>query len=125
MAADLRLVLYGNSVFLAGIKAELERDAALELITVEAGRPDVMDLIRAYNPRAALFDLAMAQPDFAVTLLRERPGLLLMGVDPASDKVLILSCHQAHCLTIEDLIQMIKTLPQLPLARGLAGNSPP
>ena len=125
MAATPCVVLYGNSVFLAGIKAELEREVAFELITVETGRPDVTDLIRAYNPRAVLFDLAMAQPDFAVTLLRARPGLLLIGVDPARDELLVLSGHQAHCLTIDDLIQMIKTLPPSPEASGLAGNSPP
>ena len=125
MAADLRLVLYGNSVFLAGIKAELEHDAAIELVAVEAGNPDVADLMRACNPRAVLFDLPVAQSDFAVTLLRAQPGLLLIGVDPASDDLLVLSGHQAHCLTTDDLIQMIKTLPQSPVASGPSDNSLP
>ena len=40
MSAAPCLVLYGNSVFLAGIKADLERRHNLELITIEAGTPD-------------------------------------------------------------------------------------
>lgn len=101
------LVLYGNSVFLAGIRTELERAASLELITIEAGCPDVMNLIRTRQPRAVLFDLSMPQPDFAISLLRERPGLLLIGVDPSSDEMLVLSSHPAQALTMHDLMQLI------------------
>ncbi len=102
------LVLYGNSVFLAGIKAELERYVALELITVEAGCADVTDLIRARRPRAILFDLAMAQPDFAVSLLRGQPSLLMIGVDASSDEMLVLSGHPAQALSMADLVNVIR-----------------
>ena len=56
MAADSRVVLYGNSVFLAGIKAQLEHDTlhpypvTLNLIAIETGCPQVIDLIRKQNP---------------------------------------------------------------------------
>ena len=114
MAADSCLVLYGNSIFLAGIKAQLEYDAvheydaALELITIEAGCPDVADLVRARRPRAVLFDLNMAEPDFAIPLLRAQPGLLLIGVDPCSDEMLILSSHAVQALSVADLVNVIR-----------------
>lgn len=101
------LVLYGNSVFLAGIKAEFERYRDVELISVEAACRDVTELIRARKPRAVLFDLTMAQPDFAIPLLCEQPALLLIGVDPSSNEMLVLSSHPARALTIHDLMQLV------------------
>ena len=68
MDAGSRLVLVGNSLFLAGIKTELERLTCPELITVEAGCPDAAALIDSCNPRVALADLAAEHQNFAVLL---------------------------------------------------------
>jgi hypothetical protein len=107
MAEDSCLVLYGNSVFLGGIKAELERNTPLDLITVEVGSPVVTDLIRLRKPRAVLFDLSEGQPDFSVTLLHEQPGLLLIGVDPSSDDLLVLSNQPVQARSLPDLFKVI------------------
>jgi hypothetical protein len=107
MAAEACLVLYGNSVFLAGIKAELERDTTLELLTIEAGRSDALDLNRKHKPRAVLFDLGTGQLDFVVSLLRGQPDLLLIGVDPSSNEMLILSSHPQKALSVADLVEVI------------------
>jgi hypothetical protein len=107
MTANPCLVLYGSSVFLAGIKAELESRLALELIMIEAGCPNVMDLIRTRKPRAVLFDLGTGTLDYVIQLLRDRPGLLLIGVDPSRDEMLVLSSHPAQALSITDLVEVI------------------
>lgn len=107
MTANPCLVLYGNSVFLAGIKTEFERYRDVELIAVEAACLDVTALIRARRPRAVIFDLTMVQPDFAIPLLREQPALLLIGVDPSSNEMLVLSSHPAQALSITDLLNVI------------------
>ena len=54
MAAPPRVVLYGNSVFLAGIRAELQGRTQFELLTVEPGCPDAAGLIRAPAHRGPL-----------------------------------------------------------------------
>lgn len=120
MVENTRLVLYGNSVFLAGIKAQLESYTAhdlyaphesfatLELITMDAGCPELMDWICNYNPCAVLFDLSEEHPGFAVTLLRKRPGLLLIGVDASCDQLLVLSNHPVQAHSIADLVQVIQ-----------------
>ena len=63
--------------------------------------------------------------EFPFSQLHEQPSLLVIGVDAASDKLLVLSGQQAHCLTTDDLVHMIETLPQSPAPRGVGGNSPP
>jgi hypothetical protein len=62
-----------------------------EVLTVGPDCPDAADLIRARRSIAVLFDLALAQPDFAIALLHDRPELILIGVDPSRDRMLVLS----------------------------------
>lgn len=107
MAAPARLVLYGNSVFLAAIKTDLSRHSWLELITIEAGCPDAAERIRSLNPGTVLFDLSAAQPDFAIPLLRDRPRLMLIGLDACSDEMLILWPHLERAVNITDLVKVI------------------
>jgi hypothetical protein len=107
MSAASCLVLYGNSVFLAGIKADLERRQNLELITIEAGTPDAAARIGALKPRAVLFDLCAASPDFTIPLLRDQPGLVLVGVDPATDEMLRLTGQRATVLSLAGLADLL------------------
>jgi len=109
MVAKPCLVLYGNSVFLAGIQMELERDHEfeLELLTVEAGSPNVIVLLRECKPCAVLFDLGMDQPSFVIPMLREQPGLLMIGVDASSDEMLVLISHPVQALAVRDLVHLI------------------
>lgn len=108
MRARCYVVLYGNSVFLAGIRAELELDPQMELIAVDAGSTDLLTRIRYLKPCTLLFDLSEGQPDIAVALLHEQPSLLLIGVDPSSDELLVLSNQPTHVVNLSDLIKLIQ-----------------
>ena len=50
-ARDSLLVLYGNSVMLAGLGTELQRHGLFDLITLEPGCPDALHRICALEPR--------------------------------------------------------------------------
>jgi DNA-binding NarL/FixJ family response regulator len=108
MVSSSRLIIFGNSVFLAGIKVQLEQVPALELITMEAAQTKVVDQMRACQPQAVIFDLAMGYPDFAVSLLHEQPGLLLIGVDPNSNELLVLSSKHKRAVAVADLLKVIQ-----------------
>ncbi len=111
---DRCLVLYGSSVFLAGIQAMLaarpagDAGAPLQLITVEAGQPDAAALVRARRPQAVLFDLAEGLPDFIAAAMREQPDRLLIGVDPSHDEALVLSVKPQRALSVADLMNVIR-----------------
>ena len=107
MGADSCLVLVGNSVILAALGTELERRHPFDVITLEPECPEPLQRICALDPRAVLFDLATVPPDLILALLRERPGLLLAGVDPSSDQVLILSCRRERAVAPADLLEVI------------------
>lgn len=107
MMAPPCVVLYGDSMFLAGIRADLQCRTDLDLATIEPECPDAVDLIRGHCPVAVLFDVAAAQPGFAVALLRDQPGLLLIGVDASSDDLFVLSGRAEPGLSMADLVKVI------------------
>ncbi len=108
MRAASSVVLYGSSLLLAGIEAELRSCGQFRVVALAANRSDAAARIGACDPDAVVFDLAAEQPDFAISLLRERPGLLLIGVDPSSDHLVVFSGRQAPAVTTTDLIQVIR-----------------
>ena len=110
MTSDPCLVLYGNSVFLAGIKAELERAGTFELLTIEIRCAEALELIRKRQPRALLFDLGTGQLDFVVSLLREQTGMQLIGVGPSSDEILVLSGYSQPARSVSDLVHAINRI---------------
>ena len=57
--------------------------------------------------RVVAFDLAEIPVDLPVTLLREWPGLLLLGLDPTSDELLVLSGHPEQAVNVADLVKII------------------
>ncbi len=124
MGADSNLVLYGNSVILAAIGTELHSHCRFDVIALEPGCPDALPRICALNPRAVLFDLATLPPDSMISLLREQPGLLLAGVDPSSDQVLVLSCRQERAMAPADLLEVIERETQHRVAKEAMPKPP-
>ena len=108
MSSSLRLVLYGNSIFLAGIKAEILDTSHLEVIAMEPSRQDALGLILALRPCAVVFDLSASQPDFFLAMLRMYPDTLFIGIDPSSDEVLRLSGQRTKIHTGKELVEMVK-----------------
>jgi hypothetical protein len=107
MATTRRVVLYGKSLVVSTIGASLQACADLELVHIDAPLASLAQRLGTLEPVAVLFDLAAAQSDFAVALLRERPELILIGVDPASDRVLVLSGRQEQPVSAADLARLI------------------
>jgi len=54
-----------------------------------------------------LFDLDELPGDLAISLLRDRPELILIGVDPSSDRILLLSGRQEQPVSAAELMQAI------------------
>ncbi len=74
--------------------------------------PDFIDKLEAPPPDVILFDLAAAQPHFAIPLLRNHPKIMLIGVDMRGNKMLVLSGEQSRLLTTDDLVEVIEGGPQ-------------
>ncbi len=108
--ADIRkVVLYGNSVFMAGVEAGLKSRDEIEVIHIDASLPDAVQQLDVLNPVAIIFDLA-SPPSLRLGLpfIREHLGLPFIGLDVTSNTVLVLSCQQYTARTVDDLAQVIQ-----------------
>ncbi len=101
-ATDMRTVaLYGNSLALASIAASLQARAGLQVVPAER--------LGALQPDALVFDLTAGPPEPAIARWKAQPRLLLVGVDLAGNRMLVLSGQPARVLTAEELVHVIET----------------
>ncbi|MEW5831206.1 MAG: hypothetical protein AB1846_20120 [Chloroflexota bacterium] len=110
------VILYGNSLAVSSIGAILRARPGLRLLPLDAALPGAAEQLEALRPDVILFDLAAVPPEFPVSLLREQPELLLIGLDAARDKLLLFSSRPARSLTNDQLVQEIERQPARPTA---------
>jgi len=102
------VALYGNSLVVSSIGASLQGRADLQVSSVDATMPDALERLRALQPDVVIFDLAAARPEFAITLWKAQPRLLLIGVDLLTHQALMLSSQPSRLLTLDDLLAVMK-----------------
>ena len=108
MEKRTRVVVYGSSLHMAGIQASLKVEPDLEVVCVDPHAPMAGQRLNELHPAAIAFDLTDPSLGLDVTLLREQPSLLLIGVDPSSDELLVLSSHPSQALSASDLVNVIR-----------------
>lgn len=106
MENKTRVVVYGSSLNMAGLAASLKAYSNLDVVCVNPHSPTARASLDEISPAAIAFDLNDTTSGLDIRLLRERPGLLLVGVDPSSDHMLVLSSHPARALSSVDLINV-------------------
>ncbi len=101
------IAVYGGDLVMSSFCASLQKRPEFELQDLKGWSSDGIDTFAAVLPDAILFDLAAGQPDFAIPLLQKNPTILLIGVDLASHKMLVLSGEQSCLLTADDLMHVL------------------
>lgn len=107
MADKTRVVLYGSSLYMAGLAASLKTDPSLEVTHVSSGSLDVEQRRQAQAPAAIIFDIDEMSAERVLEQLRVCPGLTLIGVDAASEDILLLSGQQVRAVTMNDMAQLV------------------
>lgn len=102
------VAIWGNSLVLSSIRASLERLDRFRLVRVDAGTPAGEKRFQALHPDAVIFDLALQRPESAAALCKAHPQVLLIGVDPEADHVLMFSGHTWNELTPDELVNVIE-----------------
>jgi hypothetical protein len=104
-----KVVLYGSDLVVSIVGASLREREGFQILQIDPLFPDALQRLEAAVPDVVLFDLAGSRSDFAITVLRKNPGVLLIGVDLRADKMLVMSGEESRLLTTEDLVRMIET----------------
>lgn len=99
-----KVLLWGNSIFLAGLATALQGVAGLE---VNCAARDLAETVRQHAPDVVIVDLADAQCGDALALLRAHPTLGLIGVNAATGAVSALAGQVHLTETLEEVTKTI------------------
>jgi len=105
-----KILLYGNSILIAGLACRLQEAGVWEVERVEGGPVGELDGVEmvAYDVR----DPASAE---VLPRLREAPGLALIGLDALTDTVTVLTGQSRPVHSIQEVQELLEALMQ---ARG-------
>ena len=107
MEKQIRVILYGSSLFVAGIQGSLNAEPGLDIVHVLPEEANERLLREVMEASLLAFDIHEASPELMRALVKEAPHLSLLALDPESDRLLVLSGQASGARTIEDLTQVI------------------
>jgi uncharacterized integral membrane protein len=111
MPTPRSVVIYGNTLALAGIAIALKRQPTWKVITLEIEEADLAQQLKAHSPDVIIFDQSQADAQTILACAEQRHDLLAIGIEANSDCMVLWSGHSNHVLTIQDLTQAIDALP--------------
>ncbi len=101
------VAVVGRSMHIAGLAASLRLNLALQVVRVHPDSPAARREIDELVPDVVIFDLVEPYADLTLALLHERPGLLLLGMDPSRNDMLVLSGQSVRAESLQDMVQAI------------------
>lgn len=99
-----KVLLWGNSIFLAGLALALQHQADLEVLGTAA---NPLEAVLCLEPDMIIVDLSDPHCGAALTLLREQPSLCLVGINPATGAVTVLAGQVQLTQTLEEVTRAI------------------
>jgi hypothetical protein len=107
MAVQKYVLVYGRCLNLAGVAACLKLDAGLNVHLADPHQCSAREVLDAFNPETIIYDLTDPPADIDLALLGDRPGTQLIGVDPSSDDVLVLTGKRSRAVTMGELTALV------------------
>lgn len=107
MTPKIRVAVCGRSLHMAALAASLQATRDVTISRIPANPAAMAQGLDELAPAAVAFDLGELPGDLAIALLRNRPDLILIGVDPSSDRILLLSGRQEQPVSAADLLEAI------------------
>lgn len=106
-----RVVVYGSSLFLAGIAASLEKEeATVEVIRVDPRHPLARQRVRDLRPDVIAFDTSRPDVGLDIVPICRGLGSLLVGADPNSEELLLLARRSEPASCVADLLKVIREM---------------
>jgi hypothetical protein len=102
------VLILGDSLLMEGVAVSLAGCPQLSLIGIDSTDFDVWQKVDSLNPDVILFELETPHSPFILSLLKERPGILLLGLDLSSSRMIVLNSRQHCSKTMHDLCQIVE-----------------
>ena len=102
------VVLVGDSLLMDTVEASLGEDQEFGVMRMYTTVTDIAERLQSLSPDAVIFDWDAAHVDFVLTMLKQRPGVPLLGLDVTCSQVTVLCSEQHLTLTVNDLARVVK-----------------
>lgn len=102
------VVLYGGNLVMSSLGAALQKNPEFQVRHLQGSSIEIVTRLEEDPPNVILFDVAAAEPNFAVSLLWKYPAITVIGVDLAKGTMLLLSGSHSRLLTMENLVEVMK-----------------
>ncbi len=107
MSHPRRIVLFGSSVFLAGVASCLRDDARLDIVYVDSALPHALAALCAHAPITLVYDRSNFALDEIMPLLYTCSTLVCIGIAADRDDALVLYSRQSALYSMQDLKQLL------------------
>lgn len=104
------VLIYGNSLFVAGVAAELGAMPDLLIERIDPAGLRTFEQLHSTCPTVLILDLATTHADLVLTCLMECPALVLIGLDLKASRVVVMSSQFFPVTTVPDLTRLIRHL---------------
>jgi hypothetical protein len=106
MGKQKRILFYGDTLVLAGVRASLEAETSFQVIKHTHLNADTKSLLEM-TPDIVIYDTGSMQSQFLETLFSHKSNLILIGINPENNQVRVWAGSQLSGLSIVDLVKVI------------------
>jgi len=103
------VVLVGDSLLMDTVEASLGENQEFGVMRIYTTVTNIADRLKSLYPDAIIFDWDTPHSEFVLSLLKNQPGIPLLGLDVTCSKATALFSEQHLTLTINDLARVVKT----------------
>jgi len=97
------VVLLGNSLLMDGVALSLTTGQTLGMVRMDAGLDNIREQLRSLEPDLIVFELDSPDTPEIISLIKDQPNTLLVGLDPDCSQAIILNSQQQPTRSMNDL----------------------
>jgi hypothetical protein len=125
MKKQLRIILYGDTLVLGGMRLSLEANPDFEVISLNAPEASGQELqgeqeLFALQPDVVIYDTSSVRPRFHYVPIGS--SLQLIGIDPGWEQALVWSGQHLTVLSVQDLVEVIAQVQHGKTETGKCGE---
>jgi hypothetical protein len=107
MTTGTLVAVCGDSLFMASVAAGLQANPAVQVIRVSATPEALQECANDPGVAAIAFDMGEVAAGLLAELPAHRPGLLLLGIVPNSEHLVIMSLQDALVQDIASFVEIV------------------
>ncbi len=100
--------IIGNTVLMDGVANCLEERQVKNLVRWDTLNTELDANLQTSQPGLIIFELDTPGSYMLLDLLKEQPGIQLLGIDRNSNQVIVLNSSRRKTRTMTDLYQIVK-----------------